>query len=237
MPLAAAAKTDPGRVRGENQDAFAVYLDRAFFIVADGMGGMNAGKLAAEMSVERVSEAFLSVDANNSPERLKDVVRDVSREIWQKAGSCKSMCGMGATLVAVYVEGASAHVLHAGDSRVYLHREGKLSLLTEDHSVVQGLIRQGYINEKQARVHPCRNQLTRHMGLEKLDPALQKLSLQKGDRLLLCTDGLTKELTEDRIVSILSSEPDLDKCSHRLVEEAVAAGGRDNVTVLLIESH
>lgn len=238
MRVLAAGVTDSGRAKKRNEDALALFPEHGLFVVADGMGGMAAGEVAAQMIVEAVPRTLLNGSSalRSEPERaLARALAEVSREIFEQGKSSRTMFGMGAAVVMVFVDDTRATVCHAGDCRVYRLRGGKLELLTEDHTVVDSLIRKGLLSPAQAKTHPLRSQLTRHAGLEELEPEVRTIDVQSGDRLLLCSDGLTKELDDAHIEAVLAQAPDVQKASRQLVNEANDHKGRDNITALVLE--
>lgn len=236
MRVRAAARTDPGRTKGNNEDAYALFEEPKLYLVADGMGGMNGGEVAAGMTVERVPELVLpQLGSNGKPlEVLGSALAQVSHEIWQQSATSRSLFGMGSTVVAVHVRGSEMFIAHAGDARVYLLRDGEIKLLTEDHTLVHALFKQGTITARQAEVHPWRSQLIRHMGQKRLEYESQTVSLQDGDRVLLCSDGLNKEIPDEQIARLLQEAPDPEQAVKVLVDTANQRGGRDNITALVL---
>lgn len=235
MRVRAAARTDPGRTKGNNEDAYALFEEQKLYLVADGMGGMNGGEVAAGMTVERVPQLVLPQLSNGKPlEVLGSALAQVSYEIWQQSATSRSLFGMGSTVVAVHVREAELHIANAGDARVYLLRGEELKLLTEDHTLVHALFKQGTITARQAEVHPWRSQLIRHMGQKRLDFDSQTVGLQDGDRVLLCSDGLNKEIPDEQITRLLQEAPDPEKAVKVLVDTANQRGGRDNITALVL---
>ena len=196
---------------------------------------MNGGEVAAGMTVERVPPLVLSELTRGQPlEVLGEALSTVSREIWQQSASSRSLFGMGSTVVAVYVRENEMFIAHAGDARVYLLRGGEIRLLTEDHTLVHALFKQGTITARQAEVHPWRSQLIRHMGQKRLEFDTQSLTLADGDRVLLCSDGLNKEVPDDLIGQLLGAASSPREAVEVLVEQANERGGRDNITALAV---
>jgi serine/threonine protein phosphatase PrpC len=224
-----AYRTDTGRQRSANEDA---YFARApLFAVADGMGGAQAGEVAARLAAEAFEPGN---EGDEAPEAyLRRVVEDANSRIHEYAERDSSRSGMGTTLTAAMVEGEEISLAHVGDSRAYVYREGKLRRLTSDHSLVEELRRQGRLTEQQAEEHPQRSIITRALGPE---PEVQIDTMtypaRPEDVFLLCSDGLTTMVPEDRIAAVLEDSPDLDAAVSRLIREANEAGGRDNVTVV-----
>jgi PPM family protein phosphatase len=241
--LKVAALSDVGKVRPNNEDSFAALPEQGFLIVSDGMGGHNAGGLASAIVVEAlpqmISNALQSLQ-EPSIEQLQDVVCDsvvdLSNEIWKRSRREPGLAGMGATFVLAMFQGKKAIVANMGDSRAYLFRSSELRLLTEDHSVVGFLLREGRITPKQASEHPAKGKLSRYVGmLGEVFPDVQALELISGDRLLLCTDGLTGEVSDSQIGSMLDGGLGLEQTCATMVRKASEAGGKDNITVLLAE--
>ncbi len=196
---------------------------------------MNGGEVAAGMTVERVPPLVLPELTQGQPlEVLGDALSKVSREIWQQSASSRSLFGMGSTVVAVYLRESEMYIAHAGDARVYLLRGGEIRLLTEDHTLVHALFKQGTITARQAEVHPWRSQLIRHMGQKRLEFDTQSLTLEDGDRVLLCSDGLNKEVPDDLIGQLLGAASTPQEAVEVLVEQANERGGRDNITALVV---
>jgi serine/threonine protein phosphatase PrpC len=223
-------KTDTGRQRRDNEDS--AFARAPVFVVADGMGGAQAGEVASRIAIE----AFESgLDGSGSPEeRLAVRVREANREIYDRSRTELGREGMGTTLTAAYLDDGSVAIAHVGDSRAYLFRDGKLERLTRDHSLVDELVRRGKLTEEQAAEHPQRSIITRALGPEPdVEVDTWTYPVRRDDVLLLCSDGLTSMITEDRIAQILGSSETLDDAANRLIQEANEAGGRDNITVVL----
>lgn len=238
------ALTDVGRARDENQDAFAVEENLGLYIVSDGIGGAHAGALAstivAEILPQRLhqeAKALCTASDRKVSSILRQAISTLSREVYRKSAGEPGLNGMGATVVAALIRPLYAHIVHMGDSRAYRFRNGQLKCLTEDHSVVALLVRNGEISASEAQTHPARSQLTRFVGMpHDTRPDVQTLKLDTTDRLLLCTDGLTGMVSEADIAHILSAEPDPQRACQKLVAAANRAGGKDNITALLIET-
>src|SRR5579859_3136005 len=227
--------SDIGKVRASNQDQLLVA--EPLFAVADGMGGHAAGEVASLTAVEALRAAFAK---ERTAAGLVDAARAANRSVWEKAERDADLRGMGTTLVAVALvtdEGEERiAVVHVGDSRVYLLRQGELEQLTSDHSLVQELVDDGQLSEADALTHPQRHVLTRALGIE---PDVTVDSLQvlpfKGDRFLLCSDGLSRELSDARVASILRRLANPQDAAKELVAEARANGGNDNITVVVVD--
>jgi len=228
------AATDTGRTRKNNQDRMLV--STPMFVVADGMGGHQAGEVAALMAVEH-----LAGNANpTSLDELVGLVEQANEAIFDRATEEPSMRGMGTTVVAMagfdLADGPAIGVVNVGDSRLYRQASEDLIQITEDHSLVETLVRDGRLTREEADVHPQRNILTRALGIDRrvladswlLTPAV-------GDRYLLCSDGLFNELSAREIHSILDGTDSADAAAEKLVSEACAAGGHDNITVVVVD--
>src|SRR3954451_24043008 len=225
-----ASLSDVGRQRQGNEDSF--LQQEHLFAVADGMGGARAGEVASKMAVDKLGE---SGPFDGSPEKhLAEVTREANREIYRMAQSDSALAGMGTTLTAALVTDREVAIGHVGDSRLYRFRDGHLERLTQDHSLVEEFVRKGKLTPEEAETHPQRSIITRALGPEP-DVEVETYTHQgrDGDVYLLCSDGLTGMVPEKRIAEILGEAGSLDEAAHRLVEEANANGGKDNITVLL----
>jgi PPM family protein phosphatase len=224
-----AHRTDTGRQRNANEDA---YLARGpLFAVADGMGGAQAGEVASRLA----AESFEPVKrGEESPEAyLRAITRTANARIHRLAQADSSRSGMGTTLTAALVEDDEVSFAHVGDSRAYLLRDGELKLLTSDHSLVEELRRQGRLTDEQAEDHPQRSIITRALGPEReVEVDTMTYQARPGDVYLLCSDGLTTMVREDRIAATLADAESLEEAVSSLVREANEAGGRDNITVV-----
>ncbi len=231
--LRGAGITDAGQVRGQNQDTFYVRDDLA--LIADGMGGYAGGEVAAEIAVDVVSSSFAS---DSSARGLAEAFHIANRRIFERGGE-PGLEGMGTTLVAAAIvatpSGERLLVANVGDSRGYLLRDSALRQLTEDHSVAAELVRMGRIEEQEGVEHPGRHVLTRALGVEEdVAPDVVELEPREGDRLLLCSDGLSNELADQELRSLLEvGEP--SDAARALVAAANAHGGLDNITAVVAD--
>src|SRR5688500_14753882 len=232
MPLRVAEqshRTDTGRSRTANEDS---YFARApLFAVADGMGGAQAGEVASRMA----AEAFEPAERRGEPAEafLRSIAEGANRQIHSLAQHEAARSGMGTTLTSALVEGDEIAIGHVGDSRAYRLRDGELTLLTADHSLVEELRRQGRLTDAQAEDHPQRSIITRALGPEPdVEVDTMTFSARPDDVYLICSDGLTTMLKEERVREILLDSASLDEATDRLVSEANEAGGRDNITVV-----
>jgi PPM family protein phosphatase len=224
-----AHRSDTGRQRDANEDSY--FARSPVFAVADGMGGAQAGEVASRLA----AESFESAErGGESPEAyLRSIATTANARIHRLAQTDSSRSGMGTTLTAALVEDDEVGLAHVGDSRAYLFRDGELKLLTSDHSLVEELRRQGRLTDEQAEDHPQRSIITRALGPDReVEVDTMTYRARPGDVYLLCSDGLTTMLPDDRIAAVLAAEPTLDAAAERLVREANEAGGRDNITVV-----
>jgi protein phosphatase len=223
-------RSDTGLQRRENEDS--AFAAAPLFVVADGMGGAQAGEVASRLAVEEFQR---ELNPEGSPEeRLAERVRTANREIYDRSRTETGREGMGTTLTAAYLDDAQLAIAHVGDSRAYLFRDGELTRLTQDHSLVDELVRRGKLTEAQAAEHPQRSIITRALGPEpEVEVDTFTYPVKAGDVLLLCSDGLTSMITEDAVSSILAAADTLDGAANALIEQANEAGGRDNITVVL----
>jgi PPM family protein phosphatase len=221
--------SDTGRQRTANEDSFFAAGD--VYAVADGMGGAQAGEVASKIAAESIAP---DERGDASPEAfLRSIAEEANRRIHALSEEDSSRSGMGTTFTAALVEGDEVSLGHVGDSRAYVFRDGELRLLTSDHSLVEELRRQGRLTPEQAEDHPQRSIITRALGPEpEVEVDTMTFRARPGDVYLLCSDGLTTMVKDERITEILASAGTLDEAARRLVEAANAAGGRDNVTVV-----
>ncbi len=230
MRIEVGSATDIGRVRERNEDS--ILVDPPLYVVADGMGGHRGGQVASQVALETMEE--LSSESRGS---LADHVRRANRAVWDRSVEDEQLSGMGTTLTAARIDGASALIAHVGDSRAYLLRDGVLRQLTTDHTLVARMVKSGEITEQEADVHPHKNVLTRALGTdEQVEVDEDSIALSGGDRLLLCSDGLTGMVTEDQIQAILETNEQPQQAADRLVKAANRAGGVDNISVVVIEA-
>jgi serine/threonine protein phosphatase PrpC len=252
--LTVAARTDIGRVRSRNEDAFLVTdLTRgdppfenglarfeigprgALIAVSDGMGGHKAGDVASTMTLAELQNFLVTRGSNpDAGERLVNATERANEAVY-KAGRRPSKADMGATLTAVLVDGARAHVAQIGDSRAYVIRDGQIARLTQDQTFAEAVVQSGALSPSEMEESPLRNVLLQAVGhAPDVRAAVGVLSLRRRDCLVLCSDGLTKELDDDEIRGTILSAPSLASASATLVDRANAHGGADNVTVVLV---
>lgn len=235
-------QTHIGLVRENNQDALeygTLGATAQYAVVCDGMGGANGGNIASKIAVEvigsRIRDGFNENMGANSVEHLLDsAMATANIGVYDRAQQQVELTGMGTTVVAAITCGKTAYISHVGDSRLYLYRQGELRVITRDHSVVQGLIESGQITEEEARSHPRKNYITRALGVVAEESGeYDELDLESGDRLLLCTDGLTNEVTPHMLAELLSRPA--DEALEVLVRAALDNGGSDNITAVLMD--
>lgn len=231
--------TDPGLIRSNNQDDYHIDPQGRFFIVADGMGGHAGGEEASHIATKEI-QAYLSANwesSKSTKELLEESLWAANKAIIQDQQSHPQRADMGTTVVAVVFRSQDEKPFcgHVGDSRLYRFRESKLEQITEDHTWIAKAIQHGDLSIQEARQHPYRHVLSRCLGRDDLDRVdTQPLDIKIGDRLLLCSDGLTEELDEEQITSCLQDAPLLEKAAQSLVEAAKEQGGHDNITVVLV---
>jgi protein phosphatase len=225
------AKSDTGRQRRGNEDA---YLARTpLFVIADGMGGAQAGEVASQMAVKTLRQG-LSDGGGPPQDLLAERIEEANQAIHEHSRADADRAGMGTTTTAVYVAGDEAAIAHVGDSRAYRLRDGRLEQLTDDHSLVEELRRQGKLTAEEAHEHPQKSIITRALGPEPVVPVdRQTVALRAGDVFLLCSDGLTSMVDDDVIARTLTGSDSLGAAGQALITAANDAGGRDNITVIL----
>jgi protein phosphatase len=231
--------SDVGRVRETNEDYCYCSLDDRLFIVADGLGGHNAGEVAAKKAVEIISSDV--TELMNKEEFVFDrdmetILDKVNREIMESANKVEAYSGMATTLVMAHIDGDVLNLAHIGDSRAYLIESGKIVQLTKDHSLVEELVKIGSISKDEAKNHPSRNIITSALGTK--DKFLFDINAYKvtaSEYLVLCTDGLSDVVNDDRILEIVTNHESIQEVCHKLVETANEAGGYDNITVICVE--
>ncbi len=237
MLLRSAARTHVGMCRQANEDRYAIVPELGLYLVADGMGGHQAGQVASQLAGEaaiRAVEALQGATVSLA-ERLRHAVACANREIFAAASAKPEFTGMGTTLVGLLFAGERLALAHVGDSRAYLVRQGRLRRLTDDHSIVAELLRRQEISEEDAREHPHRHVLTRALGVRpRVEPDLAEMTPHADDVFILCSDGLTTHLDDEEIAEQICADRDLEEVAAGLVDSANQAGGVDNTTVLLV---
>jgi serine/threonine protein phosphatase PrpC len=221
--------SDLGRQRQGNEDNY--FVRAPLFVVADGMGGAQAGEVASEMAVESFDGGLPDGEPAAG---LVRIIEDANRRIHARSQSDAGSAGMGTTVTAAYVGEREVTVAHVGDSRAYVLRDGDLIRLTRDHSLVDELVRRGKLTEEQAEHHPQRSVITRALGPEpEVEVDVQVYQARADDLFLLCSDGLTAMVPEARVKPIIEGAPSLERAGRELIGAANEAGGRDNITVIL----
>lgn len=233
--------TDVGRMRSKNQDA-AFATDHKIgtlpnlFVIADGMGGHNAGEYASSLAIDVLKTQVATGEGMQPIQIIDQGITTANRAIYEEAAQDVTKAGMGTTVVVATLQEGHLSVANVGDSRLYLLGQDGLRQITRDHSVVEEMVRKGEVPKEAARNHPKRNLITRAVGAEQeVKTDFFDEQLHAGDVILMCTDGLTTMVKEEEITQILASETDIDEKAASLVERANANGGRDNITVIVIE--
>lgn len=236
----ASAVTDRGRKRPSNEDAFGYSSEHGLYVVCDGMGGAAAGEIASSLAVDemlRIIETRTPTDGEALPQVIEQAIGVANQSIYTRSLRNYRLKGMGTTIVALAVDEDRVWVLNVGDSRCYRQRDGELEQLTLDHSLVEEQVRAGRMTRAEAIRSPLKNVITRALGTQgKVTVDVFDFEVQPGDLFLLCTDGLTRELADTEIESLLKLDESLeDRCTH-LVDAANKAGGHDNITCILVEA-
>ena len=231
MKLAAGSATHTGLVRGNNEDSFLVDDVHVLYAIADGMGGHRGGEVASRTAIEALRAAV----AAGQP--VHDAIVKANTAVIDRAAGDSDLTGMGTTLTAVVVAGGRQLLIgHVGDSRAYLLHDGALSRITDDHSLVEELVREGRLTPEQAESHPQRAIVTRALGVDAtVEVDLYTIEVVAGDRILLCSDGLTTMVRERDVERLARSEPDPQRAAELLVDAANRAGGEDNTSVVVVD--
>jgi PPM family protein phosphatase len=250
----AAAASHRGRVRAANEDSFGICAEEGFFVVCDGMGGAAAGEVASRVAVDAVIKRLCTPRREVAPRDtdpgpiggpardevsgiLREAVSEANHLVFSQAANDSRLHGMGTTLVALLAQGPKVWVAHVGDSRCYRYRDGSLEQLTRDHSLVDEQVKLGQLTREEAERSPLRNVITRAVGSQRqVSTEISEVEASTGDLFLLCSDGLTRELPDGRIETLLKQTKDLDLICQHLVESANDAGGRDNVTCVVVRA-
>ena len=226
-------KTDPGRVRRRNEDAFVV--DPPLFAVADGMGGAQAGEVASRLAAAAFRE-YREADELAPEERVQAIIKEANRRIYDRARADSQVSGMGTTVTAALLTDGRVVIGHVGDSRAYRIRDGRLEQLTEDHSLVADLMRSGRLTPEEAEGHPQRSVITRALGTDPdVDVDTLVIEAEAGDLFLLCSDGLSTMVPDAKVLETVERARSLDEAARNLVRAANSGGGEDNVTVVLFQ--
>jgi protein phosphatase len=235
---AVATVSDCGRKRPSNEDAFGYSVEHGVYVVCDGMGGAAAGEIASSMAVDEVLRLLGNrTEAAPLEDAVEEALRAANQAIHFRAEQDPQLNGMGTTLVGLATEGRRILVFNVGDSRCYRLRNLQLEQISLDHSLVEEQVRMGKMTEAEALRSPLRNVITRALGTEgSVTPDLFELQVEPGEIFLLCSDGLTGDVSDAQIESLLAADLALDELCASLVEAANQAGGRDNITCLLVRA-
>ena len=242
--MKAVGMSDIGKCRKNNEDAYYISAgdDPAenLYLVADGMGGLNAGEVASSSAIEAFLAHFWKEMKHAESEDVLDLLTGAmavaNLEVYKKSNSAREYAEMGTTLVAAAIREDKVYVAHVGDSRAYLFRKREMLPLTTDHSYVMELVKLGNITKEEAATHPKRNVITRAVGIkESVEVDTNIHPLKKGDMVLLCSDGLSGMLKDEEMAKILNKRTTLEKKAAILVEEANKKGGHDNISLILVE--
>lgn len=244
MTLEHASLSDRGRVRQNNEDSCAIFVpegegelaDRgAVFVVADGMGGHRGGEIASRIAVRTIIAFYTANADENRSHALSRAFREANKTIIEESVADSTLFGMGTTCTALALYRGRAYLAHVGDSRAYLVRKALITQITHDHSIVGEMVRSGILSDEDARNHPKRNVITKSLGAQDdvaadMPPSLE---LEDGDTFLLCSDGLTGYLTDDDIAAVVAGASPAEACK-KLIKMANDAGGRDNITAVVV---
>lgn len=235
--------TDKGKVRQHNEDSVGVFSNKdgdCLAVVADGMGGHRAGDVASSLTINKFEELWKSqgkfTTADQAESWLQDKIREINREVFQHSQSNMECEGMGTTVVAAICTENFATVVNIGDSRGYILNESGFSQLTEDHSLVNELVRSGQISKEDAEHHPRKNVLLRALGTEeKVEMDTRTIIFEEDDIILLCSDGLSNKVSQEEMKEILSGGVDLDEIGKQFISLANENGGEDNITLAIVK--
>lgn len=233
--------TDIGLSRKKNEDYFKEIKEHNFFLLADGMGGHKAGEIAAKKAVEIIQESFLQSKSNTldaQKKNLYDSIKKANSDIYQLSLERPGFRGMGTTLCAFYIHENKALIGHVGDSRIYRYRNDLVCQLTNDHSLISELIKTRHVEEDEPLPSPHRNVITKALGPASfVEPEIESYSLEPGDTILMCSDGLSDYVSERRMHKILSRNIPLETKAYYFVELAKQRKSQDNITLILLEIH
>jgi len=238
-------KSHKGMIREINEDfcnaIMGSSLMTAAFIIADGMGGHSAGEIASKMAVEYISKKIKENEKNftkdNISQYLQNIIKKVNDIIYEKSNAPGPFSGMGTTLIIAIFISDNLYMGHVGDSRIYVIRDEKIEQLTTDHSYVEELVKNGSLSRVEAEKHPKKNIITRAIGcFEDVEADICTYNIQKDDIFILCTDGLTNMLADDKILDIIKKDNDPQTSCVELIEQANRNGGDDNITVVIIRT-
>ncbi|GEN86548.1 Stp1/IreP family PP2C-type Ser/Thr phosphatase [Oceanobacillus sp. FSL W8-0428] len=234
--------THCGQVRNHNEDAGGIFENKTsqpIAIIADGMGGHKAGDVASMLAVENMKKRWEETETVQNPndieQWLQNIIKETNEQIFRKSQENKQLEGMGTTLVAAVMSGSSLTIAHIGDSRLYIARGEHVEQVTEDHSFVNELVKRGEITEGDAEVHPYKNYIIRALGTEaQVDTDIKTLTWDAGDRLLLCSDGLSDKLSQTELAQFITADKGMNEIGQELIDLANERGGEDNISLILI---
>ena len=235
-------KSNTGVVREKNEDACFVIPSHDVYVVADGVGGNNAGEIASRTAVQGVAEYVTEVpiEGCETDEEIcsyfLDCIAEINQQVYRLGHEHRENRGMATTLVLAYLRNDKAYIMNVGDSRAYLLRNNEMEQLTEDHTYVNELVRSGVITKEEAETHSQRNVITRAIGAAPfVKTDFYRVPIQSDDILMLCSDGLYGEVEEQQLVEILKKDESMSQMCNLLVDAAIAGGGRDNITVICLK--
>lgn len=236
--------TDRGQVRGHNEDSGGIYYNTSgqmLAVIADGMGGHQAGDVASQMAVAKIQEDWQNSDELQTPGKaeqwLMETLREVNKAVFDHSLQKEELAGMGTTIVVTINSRDFITIAHIGDSRCYIHNENGFQQITEDHSLVNELVRTGQISMEDAQQHPRKNIVLKALGTEaEVVADVRSLSWEHGDKLLLCSDGLTDKVSNDKLLEFMESNKKMDQIGQDLVDLANARGGEDNISLVIINN-
>lgn len=234
--------TDQGRVRNHNEDAGGLVLNKAnqyLSVIADGMGGHQAGDVASQMATSIIEKEWLEMEEITNPEQaeewLKTIIHQVNNQIYQKSISQKECQGMGTTVVMAICTADFTTVAHIGDSRCYMINEQGFNQITEDHSLVNELVRSGQISLEDAEHHPRKNVLLKALGTEEaIYPDIKTISWETGTKILLCSDGLSNKVSDNELKTFMENEESVEDMAKGLIALANERGGEDNISLVIV---
>lgn len=236
--------SDTGNRKDKNEDFFSFHVPEdgsmpkkgILLVLADGMGGRAGGEIASRVTVETIIDEYYKDNSSDIPESLNNAVLKANEAVISKGDSDRSIQGMGATVIAAVIKKDKLYHAHVGDSRIYLIKENEIVQLTEDHSIVAGLVKAGYITEEQAPTYPGGNIITKAIGLKPeldVDFNEKEVKIKPGQFVMLCCDGLHKDVPKDEILEVFGELKEPQEICEKLVKKALDAGGDDNITVLI----
>lgn len=236
-------KSDTGKRRSNNEDACFVLLSENIYMVADGVGGGNAGEIASRTTVSEMANYITKNPIENATNKyaivnyFQDSIDQINKKIFEMARRYEQNKGMATTLALLYAKGGMAYIGNVGDSRVYLYRDNELVQLTEDHTYVNTLVKAGILTEEQAECHNKKNVITKAVGADTtVEPDFFQVNIMKDDVFILCTDGLYDEVSKEEMVEILNLDLSMSETCDKLIELANENGGNDNITVISLKA-